>query len=366
MPWIEKVGGDSLARSKLTVINFVKAMKNRTLLFDELCITIACRAFNVHAVILLDSGFWSTRPDNDSSNCLLKLAYVGDFGFKELCTETAMLFDDDESNESGEEEEEEGMTDLEDTGLFGSEHDSGVSSEKDANEDDVDVKPDINTLLPFSTTFTTTAEHPIVLSDDESNVDVKPDVNTLLPFSTTFTTTAEHPIVLSDDESNVDVKPDLEKLARFTTTFTTSAENPIDLVSDDDDATHQNASKPKVQRVKRERIYSCYICMETFQMQSSFVKHHYELHSESSFKCEFCDSYFESENGLFKHERSHLYMNHICKDCGKFFQFPYQLRAHATQHTGLGKHQCSICTKEFGCKTSKDFHEKNSQLPGQM
>ena len=85
-----------------------------------------------------------------------------------------------------------------------------------------------------------------MLSDDESDVDVKPDVNTLLPFSTTFTTTAEHPIVLSDDESNVDVKPDLEKLARFTTTFTTSAENPIDLVSDDDDATHQNASIAKV------------------------------------------------------------------------------------------------------------------------
>ena len=144
MPWIEKVSGDSLARSKLTVINFVKALQNHNLLFDKLCITIACRAFNVHAVILLDSGFWSTRPDNDSSNCLLKLAYVGDFGFKELCTETAMLFDD-ESNES-EEEEDDGMTDLEDTGLFGSAN-SGVSSEKDANEDDVDVKPDVNTLL---------------------------------------------------------------------------------------------------------------------------------------------------------------------------------------------------------------------------
>ena len=176
MPWIEKVGGDSLARSKLTVINFVKAMQNRTLLFDKLCITIACRAFNVHAVILLDLGFWSTRPDNNSSNCLLKLAYVGDFGFKELCVETAMLFDD-KSNES-EEEEEEGMMDLEDTGLFGS---AGSESEGDSKQADanMDVKPDIETLLPFISTFTTTAEHPIVLSDDD--LDVKPDVNTLLP-----------------------------------------------------------------------------------------------------------------------------------------------------------------------------------------
>ena len=40
--WIEKVGVDCLRRSKLTVIDFVKDLHNATIMFDELCITLAC------------------------------------------------------------------------------------------------------------------------------------------------------------------------------------------------------------------------------------------------------------------------------------------------------------------------------------
>ena len=353
MTWIEKVGVDSLMRYNLTVHDFVKGLEAGMIMFDELCITIACRAFNIHAVILLDTGYWSTKPSNDYSNCLLKLAFMGYYGFKELSSQTEMIFGEDESSE------EEGLTDLEDTGLFGgsnSEHDSSVASENYA-DDDVDVKPDMDTLIPFSTTFTTTAEHPINLVSDDDDVDVKPKMDTLVPFSTTFMNSPEHPINLVSDEDDVDVKPDVNTLNLFTTKITNTKDNPIDLVSDDN-ADPKAPATSKVQRVKRTRIYSCYICRETFTMQSSFVKHHYEHHVDSKFKCEFCESFFETENGLFKHERSHLYMKHICKDCGKFFQFPYQLQAHVTQHTGVGKHGCAICNKEFSCKTSKDFHER--------
>ena len=224
------------------------------------------------------------------------------------------------------------------------------------NEDAVDVKPDIDTLVPFSTMFTTTAEHPInLVSDDKDAVDVKPDIDTLVHFSTTFINSPEHPINLISDDNDVDVKPDVNTLKLFTTNVTNTKDNPIDLVSDDDADPKVPA---KVQRVKRNRQYSCYICLEQFTMQSSFVKHHYKEHGDSQFKCDFCDSYFESQNGLFKHERSHLYMKAKCTYCGKLFQFPYQLQAHVTQHTGVGKHQCSICPKTFGAKTSKDFHEK--------
>ena len=102
MQWIEKVGVDSLRRSQLDVTDFVKAMLNGTIFFDELCITVACRAFNVHCVILIEGGYWSTRPNNDFSDCMLKIAYVGDFGFKELCTESALLFGEHESKDSDE------------------------------------------------------------------------------------------------------------------------------------------------------------------------------------------------------------------------------------------------------------------------
>ena len=97
-------------------------------------------------------------------------------------------------------------------------------------------------------------------------------------------------------------------------------------------------------------------------MQSSFVTHFNSDHADTQYECDFCDTYFESSNSLFKHERSHLYLKYKCDVCLKLFQFPYQLAAHKTQHTGLCKHQCSMCEKKFGSKCAKVFHEKSHNV----
>ena len=97
-------------------------------------------------------------------------------------------------------------------------------------------------------------------------------------------------------------------------------------------------------------------------MQASFVTHFNSDHPDNQYKCDFCDLYFESANGLFKHERTHLYLKYKCDFCQKLFQFLYQLAAHKTKHTGLGKHQCSMCDKMFGSKCSKVFHEKSHDV----
>ena len=93
-------------------------------------------------------------------------------------------------------------------------------------------------------------------------------------------------------------------------------------------------------------------------MQKSFVMHFAEKHPNDKFQCKFCHSDFTSANGLFKHERSHVYMKYVCPFCAKKFQFPYQLLAHKRQHTGIRRIGCSKCSKTFGSKCSKDFHEK--------
>ena len=48
--------------------------------------------------------------------------------------------------------------------------------------------------------------------------------------------------------------------------------------------------------------------------------------------------------------------------CGKLFQFAYQIKIHSVQHTGLGQHQCSQCTRTFGSKCSKVFHERSHNV----
>ena len=380
--WIEKVGVHCLRRLKLTVMDFVKGLHNATILFDELCIMLACQAFNVHCVVLLDGSYWSTRPNNDFTDCLLKIAYIGDFGFKELCTESALIFSEHESKDSDTFSEID--DDLKDTGLYGSDNDSDNADDDDSSvsEEQMDVKP----LIRLPCSFSTHAEDPIVLSDDEP-VDTEPtdqnepvDVKPFIKLPCSFSTHADDPIVLSNDEpvEQVDVKPFiLDKIL-----FTASYEDPI--VLSDTEATDQNEpavnklqptsgstvisaanttpNKPRFHRIKPDRNYSCYICDEQFKMQGSFITHHNEQHPDSCFKCEFCDAYYKTCNGLFKHQCSHLYMKYKCKDCDKFFQFPYQFRNHLTQHTGVGKHLCSICAKSFRSKCSKDFHEKTHNV----
>ena len=115
-------------------------------------------------------------------------------------------------------------------------------------------------------------------------------------------------------------------------------------------------------RIKHDQKYSCYLCDQQFQMQASFLDHFETDHANDKYKCEFCESYFDSPNGLFKHEQSHLYLKYKCDVCQKIFQFPYQLAAHNTQHTGLGKHKCSNYDKMFGSKCTKVFHEKTHDV----
>ena len=135
-----------------------------------------------------------------------------------------------------------------------------------------------------------------------------------------FTTSYEDPIVLLDTEATDQNEPAVNKLQPTSGSTVISAAN-------------TTPNKPRFHRIKRDRNYSCYICDGQFEMQGSFVAHHNEQHPDSCFKCEFCDAYYETCNGLFKHQRSHLYMKYKCKDCDKFFQFPYRLGT--TSHSTL-------------------------------
>ena len=185
-----------------------------------------------------------------------------------------------------------------------------------------------------------TKDDPIVIMDsDEDEADVKP----VIKFQPTATV-IDDPIVISDSESKRDKNNNDATVASL------------------------NASIPSIpqikrySRIKRDCNYTCHLCLQEFVMQASFVTHFNSDHLDNQCKCDFCASYFESSNRLFKHERSHLYLKYNCDLCPKMFQFPYQLAAHKTQHTGLGKHQCSMCDKMFGSKCLKVFHEKSHNV----
>ena len=206
--------------------------------------------------------------------CLLvNTAYVGDFGFKEVQTEVYQSLTDEASHESASEPESAEAElscsddDLQGTGLncddktskesCDSAHENlpNQNSEQDQeqnqnehNEEALDVKP----MLCHLITFTSTANEPILISDsdEEEPKDVKP----LIKAHVKITVDANDPIVLSDDEEPIQ---DQNNTMQNTTPVVPAA---------------QRIAR-KYHRIKRERNYTCYLCGETFEMQSSFVSH---------------------------------------------------------------------------------------------
>ena len=81
--WINKVGIDILHRSQLTMEEYIKNIVNGIIPFDELAILITCRIYNIYCVILLKNLYWTSHPNSMFNDCVLQLAYIGDFGFKE-------------------------------------------------------------------------------------------------------------------------------------------------------------------------------------------------------------------------------------------------------------------------------------------
>ena len=143
--WISKVGIDMLRRFQLTTDQYIKNIFNGTIAFDELAVLMTCRIYNVHCVILLKNSYWTTRPKLMFNDCVLCLAYCGDFTFKEISAELedemSPTSDHDSGNESGNESgdesddessDESGDEDLQGTGLLN--NDTENYEEADDNE----------------------------------------------------------------------------------------------------------------------------------------------------------------------------------------------------------------------------------------
>ena len=328
--WISTIGRAVLKRCKLSPEEYVKNLVNATIPFDKLPIVITCRVYNIHCIVLLHEGYWTTHPNLMFHNCLLWLAYVGDFGFKEISTEPIeQLSEPEPDSDSLVQDVSSEQEDLAGTALLDNEeydtNSNNAAPAEESNEHDTSS----NNAAPAKESN----EH-----DTPNDVDIKPPVLAKFRFAS--------------DTIVIDTDSDTEDVAHDNNAHDNNAHD------DNTDVIFDRYEPPKYGRTQCQRRYDCYVCNETFEMQQSFVVHFQSTHPTNPFKCAFCSGDFQSPNGLFKHERSHEYMKYLCIVCGKRFQFPYQLTNHQTVHTGLGRHKCDSCDKTFGSKCSRDFHQK--------
>ena len=248
---------------------------------------------------------------------------MGDYGFKEICVETTAVIheeatqEDNQSSEysSDDDDDEDLDEDLFGTGILnGNDTEDNVDLKEksdpkekldlkdNSDSNEVDKKPLIMFMPPVD--VHNTKDDPIVIMDsDEEEIDVKPAIK-FKPMATVI----GDPIVISDLESE-------------TETVQSNDTNNNNAAAASSDATLTRPHVTRYSRIKCDRNYTCHLCLQEFVMQASFVTHFNSNHPDNQYKCDFCDSHFESANGLFKHERSHLYLKYKCDFAKNCFNF---------------------------------------------
>ena len=108
----------------------------------------------------------------------------------------------------------------------------------------------------------------------------------------------------------------------------------------------------------RKRTYRCKYCDHVSTTQKEHNQYIKQKHDDAKHICFHCSRTFDSENGLYKHERSHYNLPYGCSQCQKRFQFPYQVSAHLKVHTQKNLYKCLHCPKEFTTNLNMKTHAK--------
>ena len=112
----------------------------------------------------------------------------------------------------------------------------------------------------------------------------------------------------------------------------------------------------------------CSVCSQVVDTYTQLTKHIKENHPEFRYKCRYCPKTFRSSSWKYQHQNRYKGIRFKCsiKDCGKLFQFKYQLDDNKWKHTRKTLYVCSTrdCLKGFTTKRAHTYHEKKHDLDG--
>ena len=86
--WIGRVGADLLAKKGRSLDQFLADLVRPGFKFDEITLLCFARMHHKHIFIMMESRFWTTRRDNDVSQCYLKFGYIGNLLFVPIMHES--------------------------------------------------------------------------------------------------------------------------------------------------------------------------------------------------------------------------------------------------------------------------------------
>ena len=95
--WIGRVGEKLLAKKGCTVDEYIADLVKPGFKFNEIALLCFAWMHHKHVFILMEGCFWTTRRDNDVSQCYLKFGFIGNLLFVPLLHESVVCrrFPDD-------------------------------------------------------------------------------------------------------------------------------------------------------------------------------------------------------------------------------------------------------------------------------
>ena len=77
MQWIIKVSYNFFAEEDVAPDVYIKEIISGAHKFDAMAILLSCICHNIHAMVLLQKSYWTTRSHNKYAMTFIKLAYMG-------------------------------------------------------------------------------------------------------------------------------------------------------------------------------------------------------------------------------------------------------------------------------------------------
>ena len=310
--WIEQISEHLLGLKKRKLEDYLAEFLKPDIPLDEVGILMFSRMMHKHVAVYFNDLYWTTRKDNDCEKCDAHLIYRG----KSFYENTIPLTKDEwekrkdylttfNDNFQGRDGQNVHST----SAIVGEVHKSEPS-----DEDENALIADISDTFNVEVSKPKRAKKPVAKPTRRSKrIQEKEDSLTRSILSSLHSTS----------------KPRTTRNSMHTSSDVTVA-NIVSSARKRQGKFNINRFALKKRKPSDRKPIKCSVCSQVVASYTDLTKHIKEHHPEFRYKCRYCPKTFASCSWKYQHQNRHRGLRFKCsiKDCGKLFQFSYQLEDH--------------------------------------